>query len=691
MAKYRIGVDIGGTFSDFVVFCEDTQKVDILKIPSTPADPSQAIITGLKQLTEDGVPPGEVAFFSHGTTVGTNALLELKGVQAGLMVTEGFRGIYEVMDQTRGHGPNIYNLFFQRPALLATARCTEEVPERIDYKGDVLVPLDEEAARRSVRRLRDKGVQSIAVCLLFSFMNPRHEQRLKEIIHEEYPSCSVSLSCEVLPQIREHYRLSTTMINAYISPILSRYLERMEAGLRGQGITTSQLYVMQSNGGVTAFHAAAARAVTTVLSGPAAGVIAGASIGQVAGFPNVITLDMGGTSCDIALMESGVPIQTTQGRIGDRHLSVPILDINTISAGGGTIAWLDNVGVLQVGPRSAGTCPGPVCYDQGGTQPTITDANVVLGFIDPNYFLGGKMQLNKLEAERAIDETIARPLDLSVMAAADGILKIINTDMEQGIKAVSSERGYDLRDYALVPFGGAGPIHAGRLAAELGIPWVLVPPIPGVTSAMGLLMCDVRHDYVQSKLKQLSQVTPEEANTVFAQLGRNAISEMLDEGFHEANLQLLYFLDMRYSGQGYELTIPAVGGATSAEDLKAVGARFHDYHFKLHGHKAEDEPVEIVNYRVVALATVSKVSLKEHGGAENRAETARKGSRQVYFTEYGRVADCPIYERGRLTPGDRLAGPAVVEQRDSTVVIYPGQTARVDAYLNILISTRGEA
>ncbi|HME62402.1 MAG TPA: hydantoinase/oxoprolinase family protein, partial [Candidatus Binatia bacterium] len=462
MPKYRVTVDTGGTFSDFVFFNEDTGEIAITKVPSTPKEPFQAVLNGVKELVDRGVPAGDVSFFCHGTTVGTNALLEEKGAKTGLLVTQGFRGIYEVMEQTRGYGPATYDLFFEKPRLLALPYYTEEIPERVDFRGKALKSIDVAASREAIRRLKKKGVNSVAVCFLFSFLNPDHELKIKELFAQEFSEARLSLSYEVLPQIREFYRLSTTVINAYIQPVMASYLSRLETRMREIGVTTPKLYIMQSNGGVSTFKGSAEKPVATVLSGPAGGVIASMGTCERVGINNIITFDMGGTSCDVALIHQGNPVITTQGKINMRPIALPMLDIHTVSAGGGTIARIDAVGGLQVGPDSAGADPGPVSYDRGGENITITDANIVTGVLDPDHFLGGRMKLNKSKADKLLEEKIARPLKLGVLEAADGVLKIINVKMEEAIKAVSSARGYDIRDFTLVAFGGGGPMHAGR-------------------------------------------------------------------------------------------------------------------------------------------------------------------------------------------------------------------------------------
>ena len=421
MARYRVTVDTGGTFSDFVYLNEETGELSIAKLPSTPEDPSRAISAGIEELFATGPERAEIGYFCHGTTVGTNALLEGKGAKTGLLVTEGFRGIYPVGEQARPYGAAIFDVMYDRPPPLVPQSLTGEVKERVDFRGNVLRELDATALRQTVRELDAQGVESIAVCLLFSFLHPEHERRVRDIVLEEIPGCSVSLSCEVLPQIREYYRLSTTVINAYLQPILARYIAELDRRLRDGGIATRQKYVMQSNGGMATFAAAARRAVTTVLSGPAGGVCAGVFAGHTGGKRNIITFDMGGTSCDVALIKDGEPLLSTRGKIAERDLAVPMLDINTVSAGGGTMAKIDRFGTLQVGPQSAGAVPGPACYGRGGEMPTITDCNLVLGYLGEDGFLGGRMRLDAAKARSAIETKIARPLGLTPIEAAEGI------------------------------------------------------------------------------------------------------------------------------------------------------------------------------------------------------------------------------------------------------------------------------
>ena len=680
MPRYRVTVDTGGTFSDFVYLDEATGAVTIAKVASTPDDPSRAIIQGVEGLLAQGVAPEDIAFFCHGTTVGTNALLEGKGARTGLLVTEGFRGIYPVGEQSRPYGPAIFDVMFDKPDVLVPQSRTGEVKERVDFRGNVLRALDEAALRKTVRALEAERVESIAVCLLFSFLHPAHEQRVREIVAQEMPDASVSLSCEVLPQIREYFRLSTTVINAYLQPILARYIAQLEARLATARVTTRQKYIMQSNGGMATFAAAARKAVTTVLSGPAGGVTAGAYACRMTGAANLITFDMGGTSCDVALIRDGEPSVASRGRIEERDLAVPMMDINTVSAGGGTIARVDRFGTLQVGPDSAGAMPGPACYGRGGTALTITDCNLLLGLLSPDNFLGGRMQLDAAAARTAVGTRVAAPLAMHAEAAAEGIVRIIDVKMAEAIKAISTMRGHDLREFMLLAFGGAGPVHAARIARDLGMAGVIVPLYPGVFSAIGLMMSDVKHDYVQSKMDPIAALAPADAEAMFARLAGQAVAELQDDGFAESQIGLQRAADMRYAGQGYEITI----GCDAVVDLAELRARFDARHQAMFGHSAPDEPVEIVSYRVRGIGKVPPVEMPRFARAGTSLGDALRETRRVRFD--GETIACPVYQREKLDVGLRVAGPAVLDQLDCTTVICPGQVARVDEWKNLIVT-----
>jgi N-methylhydantoinase A len=687
MSRYHITVDTGGTFTDVVYFDEARREITIHKLPSTPHNPSEAIVAGVRHLLDQGVAPEDIEYFCHGTTVGTNALLEGKGAKTALLVTEGFRGIYEVGEQSTPHGPSVFDITYSKPPLLAPESLTGEVKERVDFRGKVLKKLDEDALRKTVRAFRAKGVESIAVCLLFSFLYPRHEQRIARILREEAPGVSISLSSDILPQIREFFRLSTTVINAYLLPVLEHYIHHLEARLNEAGVKTKKRYIMQSNGGTATFEAAARKSVTTVLSGPAGGVTAGVNLAKDLKQPNLITFDMGGTSCDVALIKDGEPSHSNRIEVDGRVISVPMMDINTVSAGGGTIARADALGQLQVGPDSAGALPGPACYGHGGTVPTVTDANLLLGYLGEDNFLGGRMALDTAQAKTAMETGVANPLGMSLAHAAEGIVRIINVKMEEAIKAISTMRGYDLRDFMLVAFGGAGPLHAGQMARNLGMQGVIVPLYPGVNSAIGLLQADVRHDSAVSRMTLITDLGPDEVAARLKTLADQARAELKAEGFKAREIVIEYGIDMRYAGQGYELTVPLASGRVTKKTLADVRKTFDTSHHVLFGHSGPEEPVEVVTYRVTGIGKLPEVKMPTFWRAGTALKDAYLGTRRARFD--GEAVDAAVYQRERLDVGHAVRGPAVIEQLDSTLVVHPGQTARVDRFKNILITERG--
>ncbi|TAN20739.1 MAG: hydantoinase/oxoprolinase family protein [Actinomycetota bacterium] len=688
MRRLRIGVDTGGTFTDFVVLDEDRGTLDVFKVPSTRPDQADAIIGGLADyLSRSGDPAESVAFFCHGTTVGTNAILEANGARTGLVVTEGFRGIYEVGEQTRGHGSIIYDLFFEKPRALVPARLTEEVLERVGSRGEVQLPLDEKSARMAIEQLVRHKVDSVAVCLLFSFKHPEHEQQLKRLFGEIAPEINVSISSEVSPEIREYYRMSTTVVNAYLNPLLGRYVHSLDGRLHELGVPTDQRYIIRSNGGVASFETARDRSVQTILSGPAAGVVTAQHVASSAGIPNLVTFDMGGTSTDVALIKEGEPVRRMGGKVHGLDVLVPMLDIHTVAAGGGTIAWVDEMEALQVGPRSAGSDPGPACYGKGGTEPTVTDANVALGVLSADQPLaGGALKLDRDAAERAIYERIAKPLGLSVTEAARGIVEIVNVKMQEAIKVVSSNRGYDLRDFYLFAFGGAGPLHACQIAEEMGMKGVVIPPYPGVTSALGLLLSDVRHDYVHSDLRDLNDVQPGQAESIFLGLRDRGMAQLRSEGFSPDLCRFVWDMDLRYIGQGYELTVALPDIPHLLDDLRQLRQRFDEAHLQLTGHFAPNERVEVVNYRVSAIAKVPRaplaVPLPDHGSLD----LAHAGDTAVFF--HDRFETTPMYQRSFLAAGMEVTGPAVILQNDSTTVLGPGQAGTMDAWGYLRVESR---
>lgn len=686
MPRYRVTVDTGGTFSDFVVFDEDSGGYRVLKVPSTPDDPGRAVLDGLDLLAEQGVLPAEIGYFSHGTTVATNALLEERGARVGLAVTAGFRGIYETMEQSRPYGSSVFDLGYDKPRLLAPARRTAEIAERIGPKGEVRAELDEQSVADAIALFEAEGVESVAICLLFSFMNPDHEQRVRAAFEASHPEWWVSTSSELLPQIREYYRLSTVVANAYVSPVLGHYVRDLAHRLDERQIAPSRRFTMQSNGGSSPFHSTPSRAVGTILSGPAGGVTAGSALAAAAGIHNVITFDMGGTSCDVALIQDGEPVITDRSKIGGRDIAVPMLDVNTVSAGGGTLSTVDAHGALHVGPHSAGAVPGPACYGRGGDRPTVTDADVVLGYLSPGELLGGAMSIDAKAAYRAIDTQLAQPLGIDVLRAADGVVKIVNVKMAEAIKAISTERGFDLRDFTLVAFGGAGPVHACQIALDLGLPRLLIPPAPGANSALGLLMSDVKHDYVRSRLANIDDVSPDDVTSLFGELRASAAAQLTGEGFGPEETNFRYFLDMRYAGQGYENPVPVDGVPVTQADLARYRARFDDIHRSCHGHAAPGQPVEIVNYRIEAIGLVPRLNLARLDAAEGPVGDACTGTRAAFFpSQDGGLTTVPVYDRDKLRAGHRFAGPALVDQYDATTVICPGQLVTVDSFGNLLV------
>ena len=685
---FRVATDTGGTFTDFVVFNEATGAYQVMKVPSTPHSPEQALLDGLKVLESQGIAPSHISVFTHGTTVATNALLELRGAKVGLAVTAGFRGIYEAMEQSRPFGPAIFDLGYTKPALLAPERATADIDERVDATGAVVRPVDQATVDAAIQRFRQAGVESVAICFLFSFLNDEHEQRLANALRQAEPSWWITTSSELLPQMREYFRLSTTVVNAYVSPVIGRYVARLTAELDRAGVAVGRRFTMQSNGGSVPFDRTSDRGVATILSGPAGGVTAAIGIGRSVGIDNLITFDMGGTSCDVALIQHGEPTVSDQSTIEGRHIAVPMLDINTVSAGGGTIAVVDQHGALHVGPRSAGAVPGPAAYGLGGDRATVTDANVVLGYLNPRELLAGDLAVDYASAERVI-QAVAKPLGVSLLRAADGVVRVVNVKMGQAIRAISTERGFDLRDFTLVPFGGAGPLHACQIALDLGIPRVLVPPAPGATSALGLLMADVKHDFVRSRLSDIRELDLAAANGLFEQMVSGARKQLSAEGFSDDDVYFRYFLDVRYAGQGYENPVPVRKLPLSAASLAGYRRDFDAIHEQCHGHAAPDQSVEVVNYRVQAIGVVPRVSMPSIEDAADDVATARTGSRRAYFAT---VSDTPIevcvYSRDRLRAGHQFAGPAIVDQYDSTTVVCPEQVASVDSYGNLVITLR---
>src|SRR5215472_7438818 len=683
MAEWMVGVDTGGTFTDLVAFEPVTGELRTIKVPSVPADPSSAVINALDELFHAALVPREIGSLVHGTTVATNAVLESAGVSAGLLITRGFRAVYEARGWVRPDPTELLDTFFRKPPLLVPQSRTEEIPERMDYQGTVLEPLDEQAVREAAQRLKAKGVQAVAVCYLFSFRNATHEERTAEILRQEEPAWRISLSSRVLPVIREYPRLSTTVVDAYVGPIMERYLVKLGHRLKERGIVTPQIFLMQSNGGLMRITLGARFPNQTLTSGPAAGVVAGAALARATGHRNFVTLDIGGTSTDISVIANARASETSSGRIAGQDVGTPMLAVHTLGAGGGTIAWIGRDGLMKVGPQSAGAVPGPACYGRGGTAPTVTDANLILGALGTKSLLGGRMALDRKLAEQAIMD-VARPLGLDLVTAAAGIVKIVNTNMAVDLRLAFQSRGEDPRRFALLAFGGAGPLHAAYLARDLGIPEVVVPLHPGLTSAIGLLQTDVRHLYLRSAVGLLSSYPVDEINAIFAELRRRATDDVSEEGLDVTELRLKQQIDLRYPHQGYHLTEDGPDGKITQTHKQPIKAAFDDLHRRTYGASAPEEDAELVTLRLVSEVPIPHLRLPRI--AAGRVANARIGERPLYDLTSAEFASAYVYDRARLDADDRIAGPAIVEQYDSTTVVLPGQALTVDDFGNLLIT-----
>jgi N-methylhydantoinase A len=593
--------------------------------------------------------------------------------------------VYEARGWSQPRGSDLLDTFYQKPPLLAPQWLTEEVRERLDYRGEVVTPLDEAGLRDSVHRLKAKGVEALAVCFLFSFLNPDHERRAAEIVAEVAPECRISLSSNVLPVIREYPRLSTTVIDAYVGPTIADYLMRLERRLIERGLKTPQLFLMQSNGGLMRISLGARHPNQTLLSGPAAGVIAGAELARLTRRRHVITFDMGGTSTDISVIVEGRLLETTQGQIAGQDIGTPMLRVRTLGAGGGTIAWIGKDGLLKVGPRSAGSVPGPACYGRGGEEPTVTDANVALGALSGDTVLAGSLRIDAGRAARAI-ETVAKPLGLDVLQGAAGILRIVNTQMAVDLRLALQEQGQDPRKFALVAFGGAGPLHAAALARSVGIPTVLVPPYPGLNCAIGMLQTSVRHSYLKSEVGVLSRFPTGRMNDLFRELREQALAEASEEGFAHEAVKLTRLLDLRYPHQGYTLPVACPADITEADKARLKHA-FDEVHLQVYGQSAPKEDAEIVTFRLQAEIEVPRLELPALAHGDGRTERALKGERPLFDIDENRFVRATVYDRQALMAGDRIAGPAIIDQFDATTVLLGGQTATVDDTATLIIQT----
>jgi N-methylhydantoinase A len=682
MAHYTLALDVGGTFTDVMLMHRESGQLWTVKTPSTPADASEGFFQGIQKILHlAGVAPAAVDHVLHGSTVATNTILEGKGASTGMLTTEGFKHVLEIGRHDIPRRANLYA--WVKPSRPVPPRRILEVRERVLLGGTIDIPLDETSCRAMAQRLRAMGVEAVAIVFLYAYANAAHERRAAAIVHEEAPQVQVSLSSDVLPVFREYERAMATVLNAYVQPVVSRYIGKLESGLRTRGLQ-GPLLIMASNGGVFGPQSAAQRAVHMALSGPAAGAIGASYVGRLAGYPDVISIDMGGTSADICLIQEGCPTVTNEGEIGPFPLQIPMTDIHTIGAGGGSLAAGTSLGSLTVGPQSAGAMPGPACYDQGGTAPTVTDANLVLGRIPP-ALLGGEVPLNLERARQAIHEHVAVPLGLDLYEAAAGIVQIVNNNMVGALRVVSVEKGYDPERFTLVVFGGAGPLHAGPLAQLLGTPTILIPPYPGLLSALGLLSTDIQHDVMRTFVQRGPQYDLTGMEAVYQALHAEAVAHLAAEGIPPERWSFQRLADLRYARQGFEVTVDFPGETVSAAAVAQVIQTFHRRHEQLYTYAAPDTPVEIVNLRLRAVGQMAKLTLSRIATAPITGTTPDPvQTRPVYFSGEG-FRDTPVYARATLQATHVVRGPAIVEQLDATTVIFPGQEAVVDLYGNLLI------
>lgn len=677
--NYRIGVDTGGTFTDVSLMNENTGEMVITKVPSTPSNPSLAVINGVKQIVEENdIDFEQISFFIHGSTVATNALLEGKGSRTALITTKGFKDVLQIGRQTR---PKLYDFRARKAEPLVARNLRFELDERTDYQGNILKDVNRSEVLELAEKLKDNNITSVAICFLHSYINPVNEQKVKEILSEVIPDIPITLSYEVLPEMKEYERTSTVVANAYVLPKMKFYLGHLKSALQELGIPSS-LYIMQSNGGIISAETAMNMPIRTVLSGPAGGVLAGSLIAQNTEYKNIITIDMGGTSLDTALIENGIPQYTTISDVEGRPIKVPMIDMHTIGSGGGSIAWIDTGGALRVGPHSAGADPGPVCYGKGGTEPTVSDANVILGRLNPHSILGGRMKMDVESARRVMKEKIADPLGITIEQAAEGILKVINANMVRGIRVISVEKGHDPRDFSLMAFGGAGPLHAIDIAREIGSKEVIIPPTPGITCATGMLMADVKHDYVKAFSAQLTEITYDHLNGMIDELVKKANKDLTEEGFTEEARELQVSLDLRYQNQAYEITIPLNSLFVNNQTIAEAVNHFHETHENIYGFHRIGEALELANIRLVGLGKIKKIK-NQNVKAAKGVELKSIGKRQVYFESS--FYETPIYQRSGLCTETVITGPAIIEQLDSTILVYPNQKALTTPDGNLII------
>ena len=675
-----LGVDVGGTFTDLLLFDQSSGRQVRTKTPSTPADPSAGVLAGIDKICQlASISPSDISHIMHGTTVATNAVLEGKGARVGLITTEGFKQILHLA-RSWTPGPLAGWIIMEKPDPPAAVEYTREAKERIDTHGDIVTPLDEDALRETLQDLVSQGIEALTISLINSYTNQTHEKRIKEIAQEMFPDLPVTASSEVLPEFREYERALTAVMNSYVRPKVGQYMRSFADQLTAHGLK-AEVNILRSDAGLMTLRMAQERPVYAVMSGPAGGVAGALFTATKAGFPNILTLDMGGTSTDVALCQDGNQTIARETTLGYFPIKVPSVDVRSIGAGGGSIAHVPEItNALRVGPHSAGAAPGPACYGQGGTEPTVTDANVVLGHLPPRL-LGGEMGLDE-EAAKAAVESVGHKLGLDVYRAAQGILDIVNENMHGALRLVSVQRGYDPRTFALVAFGGAGPLHANAVAKLIGSFPVIIPPAPGVLCATGDVCCDYREEFARTVLRTLDQLPAAEVEQILQELSAEAAGWLEREGIPRSQQDIYYNADMRYFRQGYELPITMTLDDLQTHGTEILADRFHALHEQLYRFRL-DAACEIVNLRAVALGKGASLTLTQADLDGASASHAQTDEHRIYFD--GDFLTTPIYDRAKLRPGNQLIGPAIVTEMDSTTVVLPNFTAEVDRYANILI------
>lgn len=691
--KFLMGVDIGGTFTDLVLAEEGNHKLYNAKTLTTPSNPAEGVLTAVcEALAQAGAPPGAVKRLVHGTTLATNLILERTGAKVGYVATEGFGDIFLISKQ-RPTGADRYNTLYEQLPPLASRAMVCEVRERVNAAGEILVALDEEKTEESLRGLAAKKPDAVAICLLHSYVNPVHEQKVAQIARRLMPQAYITTSSDIWPAIMEYERAHTTLAAAYVGPVLANYLENMAQELRAMGIDCG-LQIMQSSGAVMPAATAARKAIYSLESGPAAGVLNAAYVGRLCTLPNIISFDMGGTTAKVGLVRNGKLSIThdfkigggfsTGARSGGEPIKIPVIDLTEVGAGGGSIAWVDDGGFLKVGPRSAGAKPGPACYGFGGDQATVTDANVILGYLNPEYFLGGKMRIYPEKSREAISRQVAQKLKLDVVQAARGIYELANARMSAAVRIVTLLRGIDPRDFAMCAFGGAGPIHVVNVAEQYRIPVIIIPPSPGVASAFGLLVSDLAYDYVTTKKLPALPESTAEIKAIFEYMEQCGRQELAVEGFADCDVVIQRTIDVSFVHQKHSFSVPAPAGPIDQQTITAAEESFRKMYQELFGVTSKD-PCKFVNFGIRALGLVPNPKLIQQPKGDGNPKRALKGRRRMYFSQVQDFVETPVYDRTRLQHGDTFKGPVTIEEPDSTTVCPPGYDLQVDAYLNLAI------